>query len=589
MSPLFLTRVYITLPSSTRHQTLHDVVLEDVTLNDNPLSVRTYCHVYHSSTVECVFNYTNNGDKDYDILMRSTPLEGLLSEFLTVKRDNERIRYSGVYLRRLEATNDEYLTITSHSLVSVTVDISNAYNMNSPGHYSIVYASPIYYKHTVLLADAASVTVTDQFTPYSSSIVVITGAASDNTVGGLVKAFSHRYNYPCKHIFQGVCAPFFAHYDNVEAKAHETIQIHKTVYVYIDPAIETITQDKRHYKRWFGSRNGRYVKRVEGVFKGIKEVLKKEPFLYYYKGRLCTKKKVLAYTWHKARVIVLCPLHYRTPHVLHPFSQLATVLHEMTHAVGYTVDITYRIRKCLYLAKREPYKAIENAQNYGLYFVTILPTEYGVDSVGSYKQYTYATRGTVYLRYTDRILDCNFPKLIMGRWGEVPGEFYDRFDTLLPLSSGEVIVTNGNKYIQYRSLRLSDDKPTNGSISQLISNLPSDFAKGFDAAVMLSDGKVYITRSSQYIRISKFSLTSKPLKVDAGYPKPLQGHWGKLVNGFDRHLDAIDSSHGHVCLFKGKKFLCYNTAKYSIPNGNVFVRPTKLRLHSGRLHNCRYD
>ena len=135
--------------------------------------------------------------------MRSTPLEGLLSEFLIVTRDNERIRYSGVYLRRLEATNDEYLTISSHSLVSVTVDISNAYNMNNPGHYSIVYTSPIHYKQHSVIADTASVTVTDQFTPYSSSKVVITGAASDNTIGGLVKAFSHRYNYPCKIYSRG--------------------------------------------------------------------------------------------------------------------------------------------------------------------------------------------------------------------------------------------------------------------------------------------------------------------------------------------------------------------------------------------------
>ena len=546
-----------------------------------PLNVSSSCSVYSSST-DCVFNYTNNDQYNhYQILTRDTPLEGILSEFLTVKLDNERLAYKGLYLRRMSPTDTEWVTIQPNEVISVSVDISSVYDMRVPGMYTIMYTGLLLYKHIEGVRQQSI--VTNRFIPKCTARVQVQEGRGSvlETVGDTVEAYStgRLSEEACSHIYRRVCKPFFDRFESLVANATSTLQIHKTIYTYLDPAIASVDRDQRHYVRWFGSRNIKRVNRVRNIFKDIKRVITSEPFMYYYNGRHC-QKRVLAYTWHHSRLIVLCPLQYKLPFILHPYSQLNTLLHEMTHAVGYTVDVVYGVRKCLSLAVHSPSRAVENAASYGLYFITILPMEYGIDSAGTHDEHLYMTRGTVYVKYFNGRLECNYPKLIMHNWGAIPNKFEDGFDTILFQHDGSMYATAGDQYIHYKST--NDESPTNGNINKLIRNLPGSFKKGFDSAALLQDNKFYFTSGSKYIRLSN----GIPGTMDTGYPQHLQGHWGKLMDRFDESLDAMDSHKGKVCLFKNEKFMCFDSTKYSIPNGRIRYIPKELYHHSGSLNQC---
>ena len=73
--------------------------------------------------------------------------------------------------------------------------------------------------------------------------------------------------------------------------------------------------------------------------------------------------------------------------------------------------------------------------------------------------------------------------------------------------------------------QLSSDKTDAGypkPIAGNWGNLPAAFQTGFDSMCMLPNGKIYVTRGTQYVRYSDANAST----VDAGYPQPISGNWG---------------------------------------------------------------
>lgn len=498
----------------------------------------------------------------------------MLSEFLTITRDdNQVLPYNGILLRRLAPKAEEFISLSIEKTLTVSVDISTVYSFNEPGIYTIQYIAPIIYQQK----DVSIEEKTD-----CASYIRIKRRAIQQTVGDMIRDVYTQSAIPCTPTtYRGVCAPLFARLTSLKLR-QQTNQIHKAVFSYLDPAIRSINKDRSHYRKWFGSHNVKYVQRVRTAFTMIKSAMKKDTFLYVYNGKFCKYRRVLAYTWRRHRVIVLCPIQYRFPSILHPYSQLATLLHEMTHAVASTSDLTYSIRKCFYLAKHYPERAIENAATYGFFFTTILPMEYGVDSIGEYGNRMYITTGPVYVRYTNMKLDCNYPKLIFNNWGTIPAVFNDGFDTILFLSNGGVFITKQSKTLYYTSVR--DKEPKIGTIDSHWGTLPSSFMSGFDSAVQLQDGKTYFTKGSQYVRYSNFP---KSLSLDSGHPKLIRGNWGNInVRSFTNNLDAIASFSNQVCLYKGEKYITFESSKYYVPNSSITGTIKSLQHNLGKLKLC---
>ena len=83
--------------------------------------------------------------------------------------------------------------------------------------------------------------------------------------------------------------------------------------------------------------------------------------------------------------------------------------------------------------------------------------------------------------------------------------------------------------------------------------MPASFYKGIDAALMRDDnGKIYFFKGSEYVRFSNVSDG-----VDAGYPKPIAGNWKGLPSTFTSGIDAAlwRQSNGKIYLFKGNQYV----------------------------------
>ena len=72
-----------------------------------------------------------------------------------------------------------------------------------------------------------------------------------------------------------------------------------------------------------------------------------------------------------------------------------------------------------------------------------------------------------------------------------------------------------------------------------------------DAAVRFDNNRVYFFKGDQYYRFSV-----KNFKVDAGYPKPIKGHWGGVwTDGVDAALNYDEET---IYLFKGNECIRYS-------------------------------
>ena len=546
---------------------------------DMGLHVTVECRVIDQK-VPCKFTFINHGKVDINILKWDTPLEGILSEFMTVTRDDIKVEYDGIHIYHTTPTMNDYQYLSLWQSLSVTVDISAAYSFKESGYYRIQYTGPLVYKTVPPVPGLPSTNSisTDDNVYASTAIDLLEGGVSHQTVGEMMRQQSKDTIIASgkKLINPKFCGR------SSKFQRRTTLLIHKTIYAYINSAIQDVDKDLHHYIRWFGARTPSRVSRVRKAFKDIKKFLVTKQFTYWYNGRHCLSR-VLAYTWQGSRHIVLCPLQYRFPHILHAYSQLNTLIHEQTHAVAYTGDFGYGVWRALRLARLYPHKAVNNAANYAYYFITINPIEYGFESIGSYKGVTIMTKGPVYLRYSDSKaakLDCNFPKLIMGNWGKIPRNFENGFDAILTHNKG-IYISRGNKYLKYSSL--DDKSPTSGTLKAISGNAPSSFRQRFDSADQLMDNKTYITRGSQYVRYSNFPSS---FVVDNGFPKALDGNFGNLPdNTFAKGFDAMAVLPNKLTyVFKKEKYIRYqgNTPTH-VKSG--YPRPIKHNF--GRVNVCR--
>lgn len=548
---------------------------------DTGLHVTIECKVIDQK-VPCKFTIVNHGNANVNILKWDTPLEGILSDFMTVTRDDIKVQYDGIHIHRTTPTMSDYHYLSLSQSLSVTVDISTAYSFKESGYYSIQYTGPLVYKTVPAIPGLPSMTSTstDDTVYASTAIDLFGGGVSHQTVGEMMREHS-KDSIIVSGKRKKLINPKFCGRSS-QSQRHTTLLIHKTIYTYLNSAIQDVDKDKPHYKRWFGARTPNRVSRVRKAFKDIKAFLVTKQFTYWYNGRHC-RPRVLAYTWQGSRHIVLCPLQYRLPHIIHAYSQLNTLLHEQTHAVAYTDDLGYGVRRALRLARLYPNKAINNAANYAYYFITTNPIEYGFESIGSYKGVTIMTKGPVYLRYSDNNaakLDCNFPKLIMGNWGNIPSNFENGFDAILTHNKG-IYISRGNKYLKYTSL--DDQSPTSGNLKAISGNAPSSFRQRLDSADQLMDNKTYVTRGSQYVCYSNFPSS---FVVDNGFPKALDGNFGNLPdNTFAKGFDAM-------AVLPNKKTYVFKKGKYIRYQGNTPTHvdngyPRPIKGNFGQIHVCR--
>jgi hypothetical protein len=141
----------------------------------------------------------------------------------------------------------------------------------------------------------------------------------------------------------------------------------------------------------------------------------------------------------------------------------------------------------------------------------------------------YFFKGAQYIRYDIAAgkVDQGYPKPIAGNW---PGLWGDNIDAGVVWPNGKAYFFKGSEYIRYDIATDKSDAGYPRAIQGSWPGFPSSFAAGVNAAVVWNNGKAFFFRGSEYIR---YDIASG--KVDAGYPKPINGNWPGL---WEKDIDA---------------------------------------------------
>ena len=320
------------------------------------------------SDVKCSFDYTNNAQEDYYLLKRNTPLEGLISRFMTISREGSTLEYEGIIVYPNAPIKEDFVLVKSGETISASVKLNDAYIFNSDGHYTITYNTPLkcvskdnmnvqseeakmsevaveesttlMMDNTVLLSrpDTEEKGQADE----SSDTVEIESCSSARLIGG---SATQRRHILLAH--KRICNKFARAYRQVKNTAH--------------------------YRRWFGA----YVNSRAAIVKRILSAcywgVRRNTVTYSINPSRC-QSNWNAFTYKGGKTVYLCPsFHSKGIYCVRSGAPTkeGILMHEWTHAFGRTNDYAYGASANQRLARTNPGRAVYNADTYE-YFICIV-------------------------------------------------------------------------------------------------------------------------------------------------------------------------------------------------------------------------
>lgn len=102
-------------------------------------TMRASAKVHVGDAVRVTFELHNRGTKAVHVLMRNTPLEGFMGQYLTIVGPQGELNYGGAMVKRGLPTADEYLRIGAQSKRRRTLNLAEVYMFNAAGKYRIQF------------------------------------------------------------------------------------------------------------------------------------------------------------------------------------------------------------------------------------------------------------------------------------------------------------------------------------------------------------------------------------------------------------------------------------------------------------------
>ncbi|HEX7957305.1 MAG TPA: M35 family metallopeptidase [Pyrinomonadaceae bacterium] len=322
------------------------------------------------------FELTNRGDEDVHVLTWYTPLEGLWSDCLEVTRDGERVPYDGPLAKRGQPTENDYVLIPAGQTVSRSFALHRAYNVSPPGQYDVALDTEVQDYVTAegddtlntKLGASERVTAKQTLRGGATQFVVEPDGGHLPTEGEEVRK-SEKSN---KKGDAGAAAeaekkagpkdPEFNGGDAAQQAA--TRQAHADGYALAVAAVAALS-DNAQYKEWFGAHTAQRLQLVKEHYTKVRDTMQTTTFKYDLTSTGCGGS-VYAYTYKGTTTVWMCDLFWSAP-ATGTDSKAGTVLHELTHAIAFTDDITYGQAKCRQLAIDNPDKAVRNADTHEYY------------------------------------------------------------------------------------------------------------------------------------------------------------------------------------------------------------------------------
>ncbi|XP_011409347.2 PREDICTED: uncharacterized protein LOC105316225 [Amphimedon queenslandica] len=329
--------------------------------NGWPVSLDMACNKALSA-VACSFEFTNNGNEDLHLLKRNTPLEGLNSLFVSVSLDGRPLEYEGIYIYRLPPTKDEFVLLKAGESISTTVQITDAFSIDTDGLYTVQYSRPLQY----LSVNEMSAMSIDQL---RESIVHESVHIHLERTHLLSRPKEQKVEIDYTVYIESCTTASFL---NGDRNNSATLDAHKRLCAGLDKVIGEVRDDE-HFRKWFGAWTQSRGAAVKNTYILTRNGIAGKSLTYYNNGPLC-QPNWIAYTYksYSQTVVYLCDLFYGYPTACRGTANTKeiTLVHEWVHALAARDDIVYGAENCRNLAKTKPDDAIRNAANYEYYYCT---------------------------------------------------------------------------------------------------------------------------------------------------------------------------------------------------------------------------
>lgn len=177
---------------------------------------------------------------------------------------------------------------------------------------------------------------------------------------------------------------------------------------------------------------------------------------------------------------------------------------------------------------------------------------------------TYLFSGQWYVRYSNINdgIDEGYPRLIRGNWKDLPDSFHQDIDAALWRdANNKTYLFKGSQYVRITGTTMDPGYPR--PIAGNWQGLPSNFHRDIDAALWrASNGKIYLFKGSQYVRITGTTM-------DPGYPRSIAGNWPDLPSSYQTGITAAltrwDSS--KIYFFDQRTYIRYSNVAQGVDSG----------------------
>lgn len=320
----------------------------------------------YGGDVKCNITITNNSSKDYQLLVRHTPLEGLKSHIFTISRHGRVLPYDGIMVKRGAPSPSECVLIKANSSLRPSVDLSHTHSLHSTGVHEVQLKMNLQF-HEYSLTQSTSF-LDSNYKVASNRIEFLLKESPEQrkmTKGAVVRKQLPASSVCKKLAGTGPIAPKTVGKFPNSSQLRDTLEAFELAYRAIDRSIQSTTSKPTLYEEWFGTPYNGVPKHD---YTTMRTAMESKQFILEVNTDP-TMTDCFAYTHKGDTTIYLCDLYFATK-LNGTDCKVGAIVHEMSHAAADTDDVlvhgkpVYGQNGCRQVAIDQPDLAVKNADNY---------------------------------------------------------------------------------------------------------------------------------------------------------------------------------------------------------------------------------
>jgi peptidyl-Lys metalloendopeptidase len=311
-------------------------------------------------TVKMKFTLHNRTNESLQVLTWFTPFEGVAGEIFDVKRDGADVTYHGILVKRGAPQPEDYISIEAGKSMSAEVDLAKSYDFKKAGDYGIEFRSPAVshvVKKDAPKAKSMAELLTAKKVEIPSNKVTV---KIEESIEPPAAAAADESEVAAKVVFTNCSS---SEQTTVQNTNNAAMLWSAVVYGYFNGLSTADRSTDALYKTWFGAYTAARYATVLSNWNNIKIEFENANITYNCHGPAC-QSSWYAYVYKGGKVeVFLCPQFWSAPDS-GTDSKPGVLIHEISHEVADTDDWAYGQTACKILARTDPAKAIDNADNY---------------------------------------------------------------------------------------------------------------------------------------------------------------------------------------------------------------------------------